>query len=105
MSSGLSWSESYVSPFCDVAELYFDTDDRDLALNRRTIEEPPGQTFKYKSGDTQVLMYILQEATGKSVSEYAAEKLQHYIDCSKEDEDEFDFPEPSGPFNCIFSPD
>jgi CubicO group peptidase (beta-lactamase class C family) len=58
-----------------VAELYFDTDDRDLALNRRTIEEPPGQTFKYKSGDTQVLMYILQEATGKSVSEYAAEKL------------------------------
>lgn len=75
MSSGLSWSESYVSPFCDVAELYFDTDDRDLALNRRTIEEPPGQTFKYKSGDTQVLMYILQEATGKSVSEYAAEKL------------------------------
>lgn len=75
MSSGLSWSESYVSPFCDVAELYYDTDDRDLALNRRTIEEPLGETFKYKSGDTQVLMYILQAATGKTVSEYASEKL------------------------------
>lgn len=75
MSSGLSWSESYVSPFCDVAELYYDTDDRDLALNRRTIEEPPGKTFKYKSGDTQVLMYILAAATGQNVSTYASEKL------------------------------
>jgi CubicO group peptidase (beta-lactamase class C family) len=61
--------------YCDVAELYYDTDDRDLSLNRRTIEEDPGQTFKYKSGDTQVLMYILKAATGTSVSEYASEKL------------------------------
>ncbi len=75
MSSGLSWSESYVSPFCDVAELYYDTDDRDLALNRRTIEEEPGNVFKYKSGDTQVLMYILAAATGQNVSDYASEKL------------------------------
>lgn len=75
MSSGLSWSESYVSPFCDVAELYYDTDDRDLALNRRDIEEKPGEIFDYKSGDTQVLVYILQAATGQSVSEYASEKL------------------------------
>ncbi len=75
MTSGLSWSESYISPFCDVAELYYDTDDRDLSLNRRTIEEEPGKIFKYKSGDTQVLMYILKAATGVSVSEYASEKL------------------------------
>jgi len=75
MSSGLSWSESYVSPFCDVAELYYDTDDRDLSLNRRTIEEPAGEIFDYKSGDTQVLMYILKAATGTNVSDYAAEKL------------------------------
>lgn len=75
MSTGLSWSESYISPFCDVAELYYDTDDRDLSLNRRIIEEAPGEIFRYKSGDTQVLMYILAEATGKNVSEYASEKL------------------------------
>lgn len=75
MSTGLSWSESYISPFCDVAELYYDTDDRDLSCNRRIIEEEAGQTFKYKSGDTQVLMYVLAEATGMNVSEYASEKL------------------------------
>lgn len=75
MSSGLSWSESYISPFCDVAELYYDTDDRDLSCNRRTIEEEPGKIFRYKSGDTQVLMYVLAEATGQTVSDYASEKL------------------------------
>lgn len=75
MSTGLSWSESYISPFCDVAELYYDTDDRDLACNRRVVEEAPGEIFRYKSGDTQVLMYVLAEATGRNVSEYASEKL------------------------------
>ncbi len=75
MSTGLSWSESYVHPFCDVAELYFDTDDRDLSLNRREIEEEPGKTFIYKSGDTQVLVYILESAVGMKISEYASEKI------------------------------
>jgi len=84
MSSGLSWSESYSHPFCDVAELYYDTDDRDLALNRRRIEEDPGETFRYKSGDTQVLVYVLKAATGKSVSEYASEKLWKKIGAESE---------------------
>jgi CubicO group peptidase (beta-lactamase class C family) len=75
MSSGLSWSENYKHPFCDVAELYYDTDARDLSLNRREIEEEPGKIWDYKSGDTQVLVYVLKAAVGKSVSEYAAEKL------------------------------
>lgn len=75
MTTGLSWSESYVHPFCDVAELYYDTDDRDLSLNRREIEEEPGKIWRYKSGDTQVLAFVLEAATGKTVSEYASEKL------------------------------
>ena len=75
MSSGLSWSENYINPFCDVAELYYDTDAEDLTLNRRTVEEEPGKIFDYKSGDTQTLMYILKAATGKNVSDYASEKI------------------------------
>lgn len=79
MSSGLSWSENYSHPFCDVAELYYDTDARDLSLNRRIIEEEPGNIWRYKSGDTQVLMYILQAATNVSVSKYASKKLWQKI--------------------------
>ncbi len=75
MSTGLSWSESYIHPFCDVAELYYDTDDRDLSCNRREIEEDPGKIWRYKSGDTQVLTFVLQEAVGMSISDYAAIKL------------------------------
>lgn len=75
MSTGLSWSESYSHPFCDVAELYYDTDDRDLSCNRREIEEEPGEIWQYKSGDTQVLTYVLEEATGMKASQYASEKL------------------------------
>lgn len=79
MSSGLSWSENYWHPFCDVAELYYDTDARDLVLNRRTIEESPGEIYRYKSGDTQVLVYLLQVATKKSISAYASEKIWQKI--------------------------
>ena len=75
MSSGLSWQENYISPFSDVAKLYYDTDAKDLTLNTRTIEEKPGQIFDYKSGDTQTLMYALKAATTKNVSDYASEKI------------------------------
>jgi CubicO group peptidase (beta-lactamase class C family) len=75
MATGLSWSESYIHPFCDFAELYYDIDDRDLSCNRRVVEEAPGVTWRYKSGDTQVLTILLEEAVGMSVSEYAAQKL------------------------------
>ena len=42
MSTGLEWSEIYAHPFSDVAELYYDTDARDLSLNRREVEDEPG---------------------------------------------------------------
>lgn len=75
MSSGLSWTENYFNPFCDVAELYYDTDAEDLTLNRREVERKSGEIFDYKSGDTQTLMYILKAATNKNVSDYASEKI------------------------------
>lgn len=75
MSSGLSWEENYISPFSDVAKLYYDTDAKNLTLNTRTVEEKSGLTFNYKSGDTQTLMYLLKSATKKTVSDYASEKI------------------------------
>ncbi|MGV6860699.1 MAG: serine hydrolase domain-containing protein [Putridiphycobacter sp.] len=75
MSSGLSWDENYFNPFGETAELYYDTDARDLVLNRREVESEPGKVFKYSSADTQTLVYILMAATGKSAAEYATEKI------------------------------
>jgi len=75
MSSGLSWDENYFNPFGETAELYYDTDARDLCLNRRYVERKPGKVFKYSSADTQTLVYILMKATGKKAAEYASEKI------------------------------
>src|SRR3569832_2345450 len=35
----------------------------------------PGKIYDYKSGDTQLLAFILEKATGKTVSDYASEKI------------------------------
>ncbi|ARS36556.1 serine hydrolase domain-containing protein [Pontibacter actiniarum] len=74
MSSGLNWDESYSNPFSMTTEAYYGTD-LEKVINRLEAEEEPGQQWSYKSGDTQVLGFVLQEATGKSLSEYAEEKL------------------------------
>mgnify|MGYP000860797393 CR=1 FL=1 len=37
--------------------------------------EKPGVRFEYQSGDSQLLGYIVEKATGKDLSAYAQEKL------------------------------
>ena len=74
MSSGLDWDESYSSPLSATTEAYYGTDLKSLVLDQKAIEEP-GQSFKYLSANTQLLALVLREATGKTLSEYAAEKI------------------------------
>lgn len=74
MSSGLNWKESYGSPFSTTTKAYYGTNLNKLITKLIVVEEP-GKTFKYLSGNTQLLAMILEKATGKSLSEYASEKL------------------------------
>ena len=74
MSSGLDWDESYASLFSPTTEAYYGTDLRKLVVNQQVLI-PPGQKFIYQSGNTQLLGIVLEKATGKSLSEYASEKL------------------------------
>jgi CubicO group peptidase (beta-lactamase class C family) len=74
MSSGTDWDESYANPLTATAEIYYGTDAYKTATNVKMVEKP-GTLHSYKSGDTQLLGLILQKATGKTLSEYAAEKL------------------------------
>lgn len=39
------------------------------------VQAPPGSRYRYKSGDTQILGMILEKATGRSLADYASEKL------------------------------
>lgn len=74
MSSGTNWNESYINLFSVTSEAYYGSDVYKAATGVQ-MEVSPGTLHKYKSGDTQLLGLILEKVTGKSLSEYASEKL------------------------------
>jgi len=74
MSSGLNWSEDYYNPIGQAAEAYYGNHLSDMIKNL-TVIETPGKIFKYNSACTQLLTFIVEEATGKTISEYASKKL------------------------------
>jgi CubicO group peptidase (beta-lactamase class C family) len=81
MSSGIAFDEDYVSPFAYPAESYYGSDLRKLTLKYNTVTEAPGKTFRYLSGNTQLMGFILSKAVGKPVAEYASEKLWIPMGC------------------------
>jgi CubicO group peptidase (beta-lactamase class C family) len=83
MASGLNFQESYSTPFNHTTDAYYGKNLKKLILSLDVMEEP-GTVNRYKSGDTQLLELILKSATGKTVSEYASEKLWSKIGAEHE---------------------
>ena len=73
-SSGLDWNENYYNPLGQIARAYYGNDLRALITNLKSIDSP-GKVFKYHSSCTQLLAFLVEKATGKTVSKYASEKL------------------------------
>lgn len=74
MSSGIDFDESYISPFAYPAEAYYGSNLIGTTLKYKVVTKP-GKEFKYLSGNSTLLAYILMKATGKLLSDYASEKL------------------------------
>ncbi len=74
MSAGVDWDESYNSLLSKTTEAYYGKDLKKLVSTEKLIEKP-GVRFNYQSGVTQMLAFLLQKATDKSISDYASEKL------------------------------
>ena len=74
MSSGMNFDENYVSPLAYPAAAYYGNDLKKLTYGYKVTEEP-GKVFKYLSGNSELLGFILEKATGKKLSEYMSEKL------------------------------
>jgi CubicO group peptidase (beta-lactamase class C family) len=74
MSSGFDWDESYASLFSPTTKAYYGWNLEKMVLNFEVVETP-GKIFNYQSSNQLVLAYILRKATGKTLSEYASEKL------------------------------
>ena len=74
MSSGINFDEDYVNPLAYPAAAYYGDDLKKLTLKYK-VTEPSCKVFKYLSGNSQLLGFIIQKATGKSLSNYMSEKI------------------------------
>lgn len=74
MSSGLNWDESYYSPFSITTRAYFDEDLNGVILGLKGISKP-GTSYKYLSGNTQLLAMCIEKAVGKSLADYVSESF------------------------------
>jgi CubicO group peptidase (beta-lactamase class C family) len=78
MSSGTDFNEAYADPLSITTELYYGGDAYKTATSVNMVQQP-GTLHRYKSGDTQLLGLVIEKATKKSLSAYAAEKLWHPV--------------------------
>lgn len=78
MASGLDWEESGKNPLSENAESYYGSDLYRLVTRQKAIEKP-GIRFNYQSGNSQLLAFIIEKATGTDLSEYAYRKIWSQI--------------------------
>ena len=64
MSSGLDWDEAYTALISKTTQAYYGDRIRDLIMDLKVVEEP-GKKYSYKSGDTQLLSFVLEAALDK----------------------------------------
>lgn len=80
MTSGVKWNEDYSDPNSDVARMLAtppQPGEDQSVVYMRTLEREarPGEKFVYKTGETNLLGIIVENATGKKLGAYAHEKL------------------------------
>jgi CubicO group peptidase (beta-lactamase class C family) len=74
MSSGLNWVESGGNPLSDNAEAYYGSDLPEIMRNI-SFDGNPGKEFVYKSGNSQLLGIILENATSMTATEFLEEHI------------------------------
>ena len=80
MASGSNWDEAYYSPLSITTRAYFDDDLEKVILGLKVVSEP-GTSFKYASGDTQLLAMVIERATGKKMYNYLTESFWKPLGC------------------------
>ncbi len=74
MSSGIDFGESYGDPFGFMAKAYYGDEIYKLTVSKE-VKYEPGKYYLYQGGNTLLLSFIINKATGKTVSEYFSEKV------------------------------
>jgi CubicO group peptidase (beta-lactamase class C family) len=80
MSSGVKWNEDYVDPTSDVALAGGQVTEPGVNpmvsyLRKLPRAHEPGSTFNYSTGETDLVGVLVSKATGRTLAQYASEKL------------------------------
>lgn len=80
MSSGVAWNEDYSDPNSDVALFNQHKPAGDINpivdyMRRLKRAHTPGTVWNYSTGETNMIGLLVREATGKTLADYAAEKI------------------------------
>lgn len=80
MTSGVRWNENYADPNSDVVRMYSTApptgvDPTIAYLQTLPSEAAPGTKWRYKTGETNLIGVLVTRVTGKSLADYASEKI------------------------------
>jgi CubicO group peptidase (beta-lactamase class C family) len=80
MTSGVAWNEDYTDPESDVAKmgdytLKYGAEGGLMQMKSLKREVPPGTKFVYKTGETNLLGFLVESAVGLPLAEYAQAKI------------------------------
>jgi CubicO group peptidase (beta-lactamase class C family) len=80
MTSGIRWNEDYTDPKSDVARMQYYINEYGpgaIVAQMREVEReaPAGEKWVYKTGETNLLGLLVENAVGMSLAEYAKAKI------------------------------
>ncbi len=80
MTSGVAWNEDYTDPQSDVAQMNrfvveYGPDAIVEQMKRLEREAPAGEKFVYKTGETNLIGVLVENAVGLSLAEYSQRKI------------------------------
>jgi CubicO group peptidase (beta-lactamase class C family) len=80
MTSGVKWDENYTDPNSDVAQMNrfvveYGADAIVAQMKALPREAEPGVKWVYKTGETNLIGVLVENAVGKSLAEYAQSKI------------------------------
>ncbi|MCK0128213.1 serine hydrolase [Erythrobacter sp. F6033] len=80
MTSGVAWNEDYTDPNSDVAAMNryvveYGADAIVAQMKTLKREAPPGEKWVYKTGETNLIGLLVENAVGMSLAEYSQTKI------------------------------
>jgi len=102
MSSGINFDENYINPFAYPAKANYGDDLINLTYSYKVTKQP-GEQFEYRSGNSQLLSFIIEKASEMSTSQYVSEKIWKKIGAKNDVLWSLDKPEGKEKAFCCFN--